>query len=173
MDGIESRAKVIVIAATNRLDIIDSALLRPGRFDRLIKVPLPNVEARSMILKIGFNGRYTLQLWSGYMYLGLGVLILDAKSFHDGKDLVHSLHNISEYKFLVVHEFVARVAVLVDDFHLLYKCTFPRFSGTWIWKTKYNRNWCILRYCRSSLCMVKYRKRQRWNWRCFLSFSIW
>ena len=46
MDGIESRAKVIIIAATNRLDIIDSALLRPGRFDRLIFVPLPNEVAR-------------------------------------------------------------------------------------------------------------------------------
>lgn len=46
MDGIESRAKVIIIAATNRLDIIDSALLRPGRFDRLILVPLPNETAR-------------------------------------------------------------------------------------------------------------------------------
>ena len=50
MDGVESRAKVIVIAATNRLDIIDSALLRPGRFDRLINVPLPNKEARKQIL---------------------------------------------------------------------------------------------------------------------------
>lgn len=55
MDGVESRAKVIVVAATNRLDIIDSALLRPGRFDRLIKVPLPNQEARKMILTIGFK----------------------------------------------------------------------------------------------------------------------
>jgi AAA family ATPase len=42
MDGIESRAHVIVVGATNRLDIIDKALLRPGRFDRLIYVPLPN-----------------------------------------------------------------------------------------------------------------------------------
>ena len=50
MDGVESIAKVIVIAATNRLDIIDSALLRPGRFDRLINVPLPNKEARKQIL---------------------------------------------------------------------------------------------------------------------------
>ena len=55
MDGVESRAKVIVVAATNRLDIIDTALLRPGRFDRLIKVPLPNQEARKMILEIGFK----------------------------------------------------------------------------------------------------------------------
>jgi ATP-dependent 26S proteasome regulatory subunit len=46
MDGVESRAKVIVVAATNRLDIIDTALLRPGRFDRLIHVPLPDAKAR-------------------------------------------------------------------------------------------------------------------------------
>ena len=55
MDGVESRAKVIVIAATNRLDIIDTALLRPGRFDRLIRVPLPDVTAREQILKLGFK----------------------------------------------------------------------------------------------------------------------
>lgn len=55
MDGVESRAKVIVVAATNRLDIIDKALLRPGRFDRLVKVPLPDLEARKQILKIGFK----------------------------------------------------------------------------------------------------------------------
>ena len=42
MDGVEARAQVIVVAATNRLDIIDSALLRPGRFDRLVHVPLPD-----------------------------------------------------------------------------------------------------------------------------------
>jgi transitional endoplasmic reticulum ATPase len=52
MDGLESRGKVIVIAATNRPDILDPALLRPGRFDRLIYVPLPDYEARLEILKI-------------------------------------------------------------------------------------------------------------------------
>ena len=40
------------MAATNRLDIIDSALLRPGRFDRLIYVPTPNLKAREQILRI-------------------------------------------------------------------------------------------------------------------------
>jgi len=55
MDGVESRAKVIVVAATNRLDIIDTALLRPGRFDRLIKVPLPKKDARKQILELGFK----------------------------------------------------------------------------------------------------------------------
>ena len=49
MDGVESRAHVIVVAATNRLDIIDTALLRPGRFDRLVFVPLPNQQAREKI----------------------------------------------------------------------------------------------------------------------------
>eukprot|EP00347_Sterkiella_histriomuscorum_P019506 403341369 len=52
MDGVESRAQVIVVAATNRLDIIDTALLRPGRFDRLIYVPLPSQQAREQILRI-------------------------------------------------------------------------------------------------------------------------
>lgn len=53
MDGIEEKAQVIVIAATNRLDIIDKALLRPGRFDRHIEIPLPTPETRLEILKIG------------------------------------------------------------------------------------------------------------------------
>ena len=52
MDGVEARAQVIVVAATNRLDIIDSALLRPGRFDRLVHVPLPTEDTRRDIFKI-------------------------------------------------------------------------------------------------------------------------
>ena len=52
MDGVESRAQVIVVAATNRLVIIDTAILRPGRFDRLIYVPTPNQNAREQIFKI-------------------------------------------------------------------------------------------------------------------------
>ena len=46
MDGVEARSQVIVVAATNRLDIIGSALLRPGRFDRLVHVPLPDEATR-------------------------------------------------------------------------------------------------------------------------------
>jgi len=52
MDGIEELRNVIIIAATNRPDIIDSALLRPGRFDRLLFVPPPDLEARKQIFKI-------------------------------------------------------------------------------------------------------------------------
>jgi transitional endoplasmic reticulum ATPase len=52
LDGLESLNNVIVIAATNRPDIIDAALLRPGRFDRLIEIGMPDEKARLEILKI-------------------------------------------------------------------------------------------------------------------------
>jgi len=52
MDGIEGLDKVVVMAATNRPDIVDPALLRPGRFDRLILIPIPAGPARLPILKI-------------------------------------------------------------------------------------------------------------------------
>ncbi len=52
MDGFNPRGNVRIIAATNRPDILDVALLRPGRFDRFISIPMPNKDARQMILKI-------------------------------------------------------------------------------------------------------------------------
>lgn len=52
LDGFDQRGDVGIIAATNRADILDEALLRPGRFDRTIEVPLPNKESRKDILKI-------------------------------------------------------------------------------------------------------------------------
>ena len=52
MDGLESLHNVVVIAATNRPDIIDPALLRPGRFDRMVEIGMPDQEARLDILKI-------------------------------------------------------------------------------------------------------------------------
>src|SRR5690606_5793460 len=52
MDGFTPRDKVIVIAATNRGDLLDSALLRPGRFDRRVTLDLPDIEGRKHILSI-------------------------------------------------------------------------------------------------------------------------
>ena len=52
MDGFEGNEGVIVIAATNRPDVLDPALLRPGRFDRQVVVPLPDVRGRDQILKV-------------------------------------------------------------------------------------------------------------------------
>ena len=51
MDGLEERVGVFVIAATNRPDIIDPAMLRPGRLDKLLYVPLPNSDDRLQILQ--------------------------------------------------------------------------------------------------------------------------
>src|SRR3954449_2876167 len=55
MDGFESGEGVVMIAATNRPDILDPALLRPGRFDRQIMVPLPTLDERIDILKVHFR----------------------------------------------------------------------------------------------------------------------
>ncbi|MDD3137271.1 MAG: proteasome-activating nucleotidase [Methanoregula sp.] len=52
MDGFDNRGDIRIMAATNRVDMLDPALLRPGRFDRLIRIPLPDHEARLAILKI-------------------------------------------------------------------------------------------------------------------------
>lgn len=52
MDGFESNEGVILISATNRPDVLDPALLRPGRFDRQVIVPLPDVKGREMIFKV-------------------------------------------------------------------------------------------------------------------------
>ncbi len=52
MDGFNPLSNVKILAATNRPDILDEALLRPGRFDRIITIPMPNLEARISIFKI-------------------------------------------------------------------------------------------------------------------------
>ena len=57
MDGFEGNSGVIVLAATNRADVLDSALVRPGRFDRRIPVDLPDREGRAEILKVHCRGK--------------------------------------------------------------------------------------------------------------------
>ena len=57
MDGFEPGASVVVMGATNRAEILDTALLRPGRFDRTVEIPLPNQKERTAILAIHGRGR--------------------------------------------------------------------------------------------------------------------
>jgi cell division protease FtsH len=57
MDGFEPGVGVVVMAATNRAEILDAALLRPGRFDRTVEIPLPNYVERTAILKIHGKGK--------------------------------------------------------------------------------------------------------------------
>jgi len=59
MDGFESGTNVIVLAATNRADVLDPALLRPGRFDRRVQISLPERKDREAILKIHFKNKPT------------------------------------------------------------------------------------------------------------------
>ena len=57
LDGIQALQGVVVLAATNRIDMVDPALLRPGRFDKIVNVPLPDKEARRGILQIQLKGK--------------------------------------------------------------------------------------------------------------------
>jgi transitional endoplasmic reticulum ATPase len=52
LDGLEDLRNVVTIGATNRIDIVDAALLRPGRFDRIIQIPIPDKESRMEIIRI-------------------------------------------------------------------------------------------------------------------------
>ena len=57
MDGFNNNENIVVMAATNRKDILDSALLRPGRFDRIITIPLPDKDSRIKILELYLNNK--------------------------------------------------------------------------------------------------------------------
>jgi len=57
MDGFSQDTNVIVMAATNRADVLDKALLRPGRFDRKVTINLPNLQDREKILKVHAKGK--------------------------------------------------------------------------------------------------------------------
>jgi proteasome regulatory subunit len=81
MDGFSPRGDVKIIAATNRPDMLDQALLRPGRFDRLIEVPLPDAEGRAEILAI-HTRRMTLA-----QDVDLRLVALEAGNTSTGADL--------------------------------------------------------------------------------------
>ena len=57
MDGFEENTGIVVLAATNRIDILDSALIRPGRFDRKVKVTLPDYDGRKKIANVHFKNK--------------------------------------------------------------------------------------------------------------------
>jgi len=63
LDGFDSRGDVKIVAATNRIDLLDPALLRPGRFDRIIEVPSPDAEGRMEIFRI-HTRNMNLRTWT-------------------------------------------------------------------------------------------------------------
>jgi ATP-dependent Zn protease len=60
MDGFNDNEDIVVMAATNRKDVLDQALLRPGRFDRIIRVPLPDKSSREKILSYYLLYKYVV-----------------------------------------------------------------------------------------------------------------
>ena len=87
MDGFNSNENIVVMGATNRKDILDKALLRPGRFDKIITIPLPDKDSRSKILQLYLNSKKTnesfniesiSQLTDGFSGAELKKLINDA-----------------------------------------------------------------------------------------------
>jgi len=105
MDGFESNEGIIVIAATNRADILDKALLRPGRFDRQIVVNLPDVKGREQILKVharnkplspDVNFKTIARITSGFSGADLANLLNEAAilAAREGKKLIgnHELY---------------------------------------------------------------------------------
>lgn len=84
MDGIEGLQGVLVIAATNRPDMIDDALLRPGRIDRIIFVSLPDEETRKEIFKLQFKK------------MPIGMYIVDDQTGFVFEDCVHTIPAYTE-----------------------------------------------------------------------------
>ncbi len=102
MDGFETNEGVIVMAATNRADILDNALLRPGRFDRQIYVNLPDVKGREQILKVharnkplapDVNFKVIARITSGFSGADLANLLNEAAilAARAGKKLIGNL----------------------------------------------------------------------------------
>ena len=110
LDGFEQLDDVKIIAATNRPDILDDALLRPGRFDRVIEIPLPNLEARSAILKIHFRSIKTYKLdlkkWGnkteGFSGADIKALTTEAGmvALREGKRRVTETHMSKAFKLI-------------------------------------------------------------------------
>ena len=103
MDGFEGSEGIVMMAATNRPDILDSALLRPGRFDRQVVVPLPELSDRLAILEVHIKGKRTAEDLDlnvvargtpGMSGADLANLINEAALYavRDGKDEIEGIH---------------------------------------------------------------------------------
>ncbi|KQC03086.1 MAG: proteasome-activating nucleotidase [Methanoculleus sp. SDB] len=116
MDGFESRGDVKIIGATNRIDILDRALLRPGRFDRIIEIPLPDTQGRCSILNIHTE----------CMNLGEDVNLLEISALTDGKNGADlkaicteaGMYAIREERDIVMHnDFIKAIRKVSLDFN--------------------------------------------------------
>lgn len=145
MDGFEAGDKVIVLAATNRPDVLDSALLRPGRFDRKIVLDLPDVKEREEILKIhcenkplnsNVNLREIAERTPGFSGADLANLVNEAAIFAarynqekiEQKDFLNSFEKVllgPEKKSKVLSEKEKNICAYHEAGHALVAINFP------------------------------------------------
>jgi len=126
MDGFENRGDVKIIGATNRIDILDRALLRPGRFDRIIEIPLPDVAGRLSILKVhtrsltmdsGVDLNEIAALTDGRNGADLKAICMEAGMFAIRKD----------HPCITQQDFVAAIGKVMSDFS---RTRLPEAEGT-------------------------------------------
>ena len=145
MDGFESNHTVIVIAATNRPDVLDPALQRPGRFDRQVVVPLPDIRGREQILKVhakkvpldesvdltslargtpGFSGADLANLVNeAALFAGRSNKIkVDQSDFEDAKDKIYMG---PERRSMVMHEDEKRATAYHEAGHAIVAESLP------------------------------------------------
>ena len=113
MDGFADNEGILVMAATNRRDVLDAALLRPGRFDRIINVPLPDTESREKILKVhtknkilasSVNLNLVAELTSGFSGAQLKNLMNEAAILcaRDGNTVITEMNILDSLDKLIV-----------------------------------------------------------------------
>ncbi len=145
MDGFESETSVIVIAATNRPDVLDPALLRPGRFDRRVVMDLPDIKEREEILKIHMKNkpmeknvdvRQLAERTSGFSGADLANLVNEAailsvrreKKQITGSELKESIEKVilgPERKSRVVNQKEKRIVAYHEAGHALIAALLP------------------------------------------------
>jgi transitional endoplasmic reticulum ATPase len=109
MDGMETLYGVVVLAATNRPDMLDQALLRPGRFDKIIQVPPPDKDSRKQILEISSDGmaidrENTADVGQNLDRVNFDKISNDTEGF-SGADVVSVVNTASS---LAIHEFLKK-----------------------------------------------------------------
>ncbi|WP_067957465.1 CDC48 family AAA ATPase [Nitrosopumilus sp. Nsub] len=111
LDGMENMHGVIVLAATNRADMIDPALLRPGRFDKIIQIPLPDKESRKSILKINAEKIPTVSESSDPKHVDFDKLaeITDGLSGADTASIANTAVSLVIHEFLDSHPDVKEI----------------------------------------------------------------
>ena len=145
MDGFETNEGIIVVAATNRVDILDSALLRPGRFDRQIYINLPDVRGREAILKVharnkkldkDVNFKHIARVTSGFTGADLENLLNEAAiltarsgrsetSMNDINEAVNKVEAGPQKRSRLVTEFDKRITAYHEAGHAVVALSIP------------------------------------------------